>query len=84
MLHDGVLQNGKFSILPSTIPIYYIIKFFSYSLGYRPFMLALQPQIQLLDKFVIQQESIPNIDSSMMQFNHNNIKDFTNFEVSTN
>lgn len=46
-------------------------------------MLALQPQIQLLDKFVIQQESIPNIDSSMMQFNHNNIKDYTNFEVST-
>lgn len=30
------------------------------SLGYRPFMMMLQPQVNLLDRFVIQQESIPN------------------------
>lgn len=30
------------------------------SLGYRPFMMVLQQQVNLLDKFVIKQESIPN------------------------
>lgn len=34
--------------------------FFVSSLGYRLFMMALQQQIAILDKFVIQQESIPN------------------------
>lgn len=28
-------------------------------MGYRPFMMVLQQQVNLLDKFVIQQESIP-------------------------
>lgn len=32
---------------------------FHFSLGYRPFMIILQPQVSLLDKFVIAQESIP-------------------------
>lgn len=31
-----------------------------FSLGYRPFMMVLQQQVNLLDKFVIKQESIPN------------------------
>lgn len=30
------------------------------SLGYRPFMMVLQQQVNLLDRFVIKQESIPN------------------------
>lgn len=37
----------------------YIIK--THSLGYRPFMMVLQTQVTLLDKFVIQQESIPHL-----------------------
>lgn len=48
---------------------------FFYSLGYRPFMMMLQPQVNLLDRFVIQQESIPNLMPPLgarqpqMQFN---------------
>lgn len=40
-----------------------MINFFSFfdSLGYRPFMMMLQSQVTLLDRFVIQQESIPNM-----------------------
>lgn len=38
-----------------------IILLYISSLGYRPFMMLLQPQVSLLDKFVIQQESIPNL-----------------------
>lgn len=37
----------------------FIILFIS-SLGYRPFMMVLQQQVNLLDRFVIKQESIPN------------------------
>lgn len=48
--------------------------FFPFSLGYRPFMMMLQPQVNLLDKFVIQQESIPMMPplgarQPQMQFN---------------
>lgn len=39
-------------------------------MGYRPFMMVLQQQVSLLDKFVIQQESIPNLLTS----NANNSK----------
>lgn len=44
-------------------------------MGYRPFMMMLQPQVTLLDRFVIQQESIPNFMPPLgarqpqMQFN---------------
>lgn len=45
-----------------------------FSLGYRPFMMMLQPQVNLLDRFVIQQESIPNLIPAMstrqIQFNN--------------
>uniref|UniRef100_A0A182S9A0 Protein RIC1 homolog n=1 Tax=Anopheles maculatus TaxID=74869 RepID=A0A182S9A0_9DIPT len=34
---------------------------FNECLAYRPFMIALQPQLAVLDKFVIQQESIPSL-----------------------
>lgn len=34
---------------------------FFFSLGYRPFMMILQSQVTLLDRYVIQQESIPNM-----------------------
>lgn len=48
-----------------------------FSLGYRPFMMMLQPQVNLLDRFVIQQESIPNFMPPLgarqpqMQFHRN-------------
>ncbi|XP_053693851.1 guanine nucleotide exchange factor subunit Rich [Sabethes cyaneus] len=38
---------------------------FNECLGYRPFMIALQPQLAILDKFVIQQESIPSISATI-------------------
>lgn len=45
-----------------------------FSLGYRPFMMMLQLQVNLLDRFVIQQESIPNLIPAMstrqIQFNN--------------
>ncbi|XP_053677300.1 guanine nucleotide exchange factor subunit Rich [Anopheles nili] len=34
---------------------------FNECLAYRPFMIALQPQLAVLDKFVIQQEAIPSL-----------------------
>ncbi|XP_055636034.1 guanine nucleotide exchange factor subunit Rich isoform X2 [Toxorhynchites rutilus septentrionalis] len=37
---------------------------FKECLGYRPFMIALQPQLSVLDKFVIQQEAIPSLTTS--------------------
>lgn len=42
--------------------------------GYRNFMMKLQPQINLLDQFVIQQESIPFVRSELedMQLNEKN------------
>lgn len=47
---------------------------FLFSLGYRPFMMMLQHQVNLLDRFVIQQESIPIMPplgarQPQMQFN---------------
>lgn len=37
---------------------------FNECLGYRPFMIALQPQLAVLDKFVIQQEAIPSLTTT--------------------
>ncbi|XP_058455707.1 guanine nucleotide exchange factor subunit Rich isoform X2 [Malaya genurostris] len=37
---------------------------FNECLGYRPFMIALQPQLAVLDKFVIQQEAIPSLTTA--------------------
>ncbi|EDS41856.1 connexin43-interacting protein of 150 kDa [Culex quinquefasciatus] len=37
---------------------------FNECLGYRPFMIALQPQLSVLDKFVIQQEAIPSLTAT--------------------
>lgn len=37
---------------------------FNECLGYRPFMIALQPQLAVLDKFVIQQEAIPSLTAT--------------------
>ncbi|KAJ6633723.1 Guanine nucleotide exchange factor subunit Rich, partial [Pseudolycoriella hygida] len=37
---------------------------FQECLGYRPFMMVLQQQVNLLDRFVIKQESIPNFVTS--------------------
>lgn len=50
--------------------ITFFARFPQYSLGYRPFMMLLQPQVCLLDKFVIQQESIPNLMPIGMKANH--------------
>lgn len=49
------------------------IYIFYFSLGYRPFMMALQPQISLLDKFVIQQESIPSFMHPSLTSNHQSL-----------
>ncbi|XP_058820405.1 guanine nucleotide exchange factor subunit Rich isoform X1 [Topomyia yanbarensis] len=37
---------------------------FNECLGYRPFMIAVQPQLAVLDKFVIQQEAIPSLTAT--------------------
>lgn len=47
-------------------------------------MMALQPQIALLDKFVIQQESIPNFIHPSLQQNIVNIKENKKNEIFTN
>lgn len=57
-----------------------------YSLGYRPFMMLLQPQVCLLDKFVIQQEAIPNLMPIGLKPNHivfNNNRAMENLEQIT-
>lgn len=60
MWRDGVSKNGKKVFRAPSIRGE-SNRLFSPSLGYRPFMMLLQPQVTLLDKFVIQQEAIPNL-----------------------
>lgn len=61
-----------------------IFSYFYFSLGYRPFMMLLQPQVTLLDRFVIQQESIPNLmppigaRPTQMQFGNHGIDAMNN------
>lgn len=43
----------------SLIGFYFLFPFCS--LGYRPFMMILQQQVNMLDKFVIQQESVSHL-----------------------